>query len=306
VRRLLLIANGNAQRVTDSQREVIARALSSEFKLEVLETTRSGHATEVAREAAIDGIDVVAALGGDGTVNEVANGLAGSQVALAILPAGLANVFARSLGIPGDAVEATGLLLKCATMDTAPRRVSMGLLNDRFFTTNCGVGLDAAVVRRVERRQRMKKHVGDWYFVWTALRVFFAGYDRRNPRVRLEWGESLEQGRDELYLAIVQNTSPYTFFGRRAMRVCPDATLDGGLDCLAVDTMRLRSMLPIVLSAFGSGRHARSRHVTYLKDQTKLRISCDVSLPIQMDGEFVGELREINLESVPNALAVLY
>jgi YegS/Rv2252/BmrU family lipid kinase len=306
VRRLLLVANGNAQKVTQWQREVIARALSSEFKLELVETTRRGHAADVAREAAQDGFDVVAALGGDGTVNEVANGLAGTEVALAILPAGLANVFARSLGIPGDAVEATGLLLKCAMMGTPPRRVRLGLMNGRFFTTNCGIGFDAAVVRRVERRQRLKKTVGDWYFAWTALRLFFGGFDRRTPRVRMAWSDGVDQERDGLFLAIVQNTSPYTFFGHRGMRLCPDATLDGGLDCLAVDTMRLRSILPIVISAFGSGRHARFRRVINVKDQTHVRIRCDVPLPVQMDGEFVGELREIDLESVPNALAVLY
>jgi diacylglycerol kinase family enzyme len=304
--RLLLVANGNAQRVTDYRREVIARALATEFKLEMVETTRPGHATEAARQAAQDGVDVVAALGGDGTVNEVANGLAGTNSALAIVPAGLANVFARSLGIPGDPVEATGLLLKCLAMGTEPRRVPLGRADGRFFTTNFGIGLDGAVVRRVQRRQRLKKQVGEWYFVWTAVRLFSWGYDRRIPRVRVAWGAELELERTGLYLAMVQNTTPYTFLGGRGLRLCPDATLDGGLDCFAVDTMRARSILPIVASAFGSGRHARSSHVTYLKDQARILIRADEPLPIQMDGEFVGERTRILVESVPDALSVLY
>jgi YegS/Rv2252/BmrU family lipid kinase len=304
--RLLLIANGNAQMVTEYRREVIARALASEFKLEMVETTRPGHATEAAREGAADGMDVIAALGGDGTVNEVANGVVGSDSALAIVPAGLANVFARSLGIPGDAIEATGFLLKCIAMGTPPRRVPLGRMDGRFFTTSCGVGLDGAIVRRVERRQRLKKQVGEWYFVWSAIRLLLRGYDRRTPRIRLAWGEHFEHERSGLYLAIVQNTTPYTFFGRRGMRLCPDATLEDGLDCFAVDSMRLRTITRIVSSAFGSGRHAAGRHVVYLKHQNKVAIECDEPLPVQMDGEFVGERSQVLIESVPDALAVLY
>jgi diacylglycerol kinase family enzyme len=306
VPRLLLIANANARRVSDYRRDVITHALASEFKLEAVETTRPGHATEVAREAALDGVDVVAALGGDGTVNEVANGLAGTDTALAILPAGLANVFARSLGVPDDAIEATGLLLKCQAMGTAPRRVPLGRADGRYFTTNCGVGFDGAIVRRVERRQRIKRQVGEWYFVWTALRLFPSGYERRSPRVRLAWGERLEESRGGLYLAIVQNTSPYTYFGRLGLRLCPDAALDDGLDCFAVDTMRLRTLVPIVASAFGSGRHAGWRHVTCLRRQRKIVIECDEPMPVQMDGEFVGERSRLLIESIPDALAVLY
>jgi diacylglycerol kinase family enzyme len=306
VARLLLVANGNAQRVTDNRREVIARALASEFKLEMVETTRPGHATEVARQAAQDGVDVVAALGGDGTVNEVVNGLAGTGTAVAVVPAGLANVFARSLGIPGDPVEATGLLLKRLAMGTEPRRVPLGRADGRFFTTNLGVGFDGAIVRRVQRRQGLKKQVGEWYFVWTAVRLFSRGYDRRTPRVRVAWGNQLDQERSGLYLAIVQNTTPYTYFGSRPMRLCPDATLEGGIDLFAVDTMRFRSIAPIVASAFGSGSQARGRHVTYLKDQPRILIRCDEPLPVQMDGEFVGERDRVLVESVPDAVSVLY
>jgi diacylglycerol kinase family enzyme len=304
--RLLLVANGNARNVAGYKRDVMARALSSEFKVEVVETMRPGHGTEAAREAAADGFEVVAALGGDGTVNEVANGLAGTDTALAVLPAGLANVFARSIGVPADAVEATGMLLRCVAMGTEPRRVPLGRLNGRFFTTNCGVGFDGEIVRRVEARQRLKKQAGEWYFVWTAVRLFLRGYDRTVPHVRLTFGDEGEHTTSGLFLAIVQNTSPYTFLGNRPIRLCPDATIEGGLDCFAVDSMRLRTILPIVTSAFGSGSHARRRHVTYLKDQRRLIVACDRPLPVQMDGEFVGERTDVVIESVPNALLVLY
>lgn len=303
MRRLLLISNAQAHRVTTYQREVIAHALAAEFKVEETQTSGQGHAIDVAREAAADGIEVVAAMGGDGTVNEVANGLAGTDSSLAIIPAGLANVFARSLGLPNDPVEATGWLLE--NRDRPPRSVPLGRVDDRYFTVSCGVGFDAAVVREVERRQRAKQRGGDWFFVWTGLRVFFRAFDRRRPRVHLSWGPGPGERRDGLFLAIVQNTSPYTFLKQRELRLCPDASLDDRLDCIALDSLKVRVAIRVVLSAFGSGRHVRRRHVTYVKAEPQFRISCDELLPVQVDGEFIGEHAELTVQSVPRALNVL-
>jgi len=303
VRRLLLVSNAQAHRVTTYQRGVIARALSAEFKVEEIQTTSRGHAIDVAREAAADGIEIVAAMGGDGTVNEVANGLAGTDSALAVIPSGLVNVFARSLGVPNDPVEATGWLLE--NTGAIPRKVPLGRAEGRFFTVSCGVGFDADVVREAERRQRAKSRGGEWFFVRTGLRVFLRGFDRRNPRVHLSWGPSPDQRRDDLFLAIVQNASPYTFLGRREMRLCPGATLDDGLECIGLDTMRTSVALRVVLSAFGSGRHIRHRHVVYAKGQREFEIRCREPLPVQVDGEFIGEHTDLTVESVPDALNVL-
>jgi len=253
VRRLLLVSNTNAHRVTAYGRDVIARALAAEFKLDEVQTARPGDAIDLAREAALDGIDVVAALGGDGTVNEVANGLVGSDAALAIVPAGMANVFARSLGIPADPVEATGWLLEHAR--DAPRQVSLGRAGDRYFLVSCGVGFDAAIVREVERNPRAKRRAGDFFFLWTGVRLFVAGYDRKRPQLDLAWGPDLEHRVDEVFLAIVQNLDPYTYFGRRPMRVCRDVRLDGGLDVLALDSFATRHVLPVAVSSFVRARH---------------------------------------------------
>jgi diacylglycerol kinase family enzyme len=304
VRRLLLISNGNAYRTTAYQREVIPRALAAEFKVDVSVTTRPGDATLLARQAALDGIAIVAALGGDGTVNEVANGLAGTDSSLAILPAGMANVFARSLGIPDDPIEATGWLVE--NPDVSPRRVPLGLVADRHFTVSCGVGLDAAIVREVERRQWTKKRVGDWFFVWSGLRVFFRGYDRRKPHIDAAWGPELEERRAGLFLAIAQNTTPYTYFRGRAMRLCPDAEMDGGLDLLALDSLRTRVAIPVVARAFRSARHIRGRHALYVKDRRRFDLRCDRPMPVQVDGEFIGLHERLAIESVPAALGVLF
>jgi len=304
MRRLLLIVNENAYGMTRERRDAVADALSRAFKVEDVPTAGPGHAIELTREAILDGAEIVAALGGDGTVNEVANGLAGSDVPMAIVPAGMANVFARSLGIPNDALAATHLLVDNAK--DSPRRVTLGVMEGRYFTSNCGVGFDAAIVRRVEEHQRAKKRGGDWFFVWTGLRLFFTGYDRRTPRVRLAWGKDLEHQREGLFLAIIQNTSPYTYLGKRPMRLCPQAELDAGLDCIALDSMRARVAVPVVFSSFGSGAHVERPHVLHVRDQRRFEIRCNGPLPVQVDGEFIGERDHVLVEAVPNALSVIY
>jgi diacylglycerol kinase family enzyme len=303
MRRLLLISNANAHTVTPYRLEVIAAALSAQFSLELVETKSRGHATETARQAVEDGVDLVVALGGDGTVNEVANGLVGSDVPIGVLPGGMANVFARSLGIPPDPIEATGLLLE--RVDSLPRRVPLGRIDGRYFVANCGVGLDAAIVRAVERRQRTKRHIGDLFFVWTGLRVYLFGYGRRKPHLEMSWGPGLQERREDLFLAIFQNVSPYTYLGERPMRVCPEADMDGGLDGFAVSTMRIRTILPTALKAFRAHPKLRGRRILYVKDQPAFLVKCDRPMPLQMDGEYIGEREEVLIESIPNALSVL-
>jgi diacylglycerol kinase family enzyme len=302
--RLLVIVNVNAQSVTPWTVDVIERALASEFKVDVVRTKRKEHAMHLARGAVHEGFDAVASFGGDGTVNEVANGLAGSSVPLAIIPGGGTNVLARSLGIPRDPIEATWYLI--AHRDRPPRRVSLGRVEDRYFTFACGVGLDGAIVRDVERRQMLKKGLGHPYYVWSALRIFFGGIDRRRPVIGLRWGPNLEHHRDGLYLAIAQKTRPFTYLGNRELHICPEADFDRGLDCFAVDTMRTDTILRIVAGIFGSHRHVRNRHALYLRDEPRIEVTCAQPLPVQMDGEYIGDRQHIVLESVPDALSLLY
>jgi diacylglycerol kinase family enzyme len=301
--RALLIANTNASTVTPRKMWVIQRALSSELKLEVVLTKRREHAMHLAKGAAHEGLDLVVALGGDGTVNEVVNGLAQTRVPLAILPGGGTNVLARSLGIPEDTIEATGHLI--ANLAREPRRVPLGRAEDRWFTFACGMGLDGAIVRDVERRQMLKKTMSQGYFVWSGLRVFSA-VDKRDPLVTVRWGEELEHRRDGLFVAIAQKSSPFTFLGRRAMHICPDARLERGLDCFAVDRFDTRFVLRVVAQTFTSARHVRDRHALYLRDQRRIEISSREPLPVEMDGEYLGDRDRLLLESVPDALSLLY
>ena len=302
--RLLLIVNVNAASVTASTVNVIEKALASEFKVERAETKRQGHATHLAQGAAHEGVDLVVSMGGDGTLNEAVNGLAGTQTPLAIIPAGGTNVLARSLGIPNDPVEATWHLL--ANRNNPPRRIPLGRAVDRYFTFACGIGFDGAIVREVERRQRLKKGLGHPYFVWSGLRLFFAGVDRRDPPLSLRWGPNLEHERKGLYLAICQKTRPFTYFRNREMNICPEARLEKGQDCLSVDSFSAPTILRIVGQAFRSGIDIRNPHILYLHDQQQIEATGNQLLPVQMDGEYIGDHKRVLFESVPDALSLLY
>jgi diacylglycerol kinase family enzyme len=281
---------------------VISKALSADYKVQVAETKRRGHATHVAKGAVHEGYDVVVAMGGDGTLNEVANGLAGSQVPLGILPGGGTNVFARSLGIPEDLIEAAGILLENG--HGAPRRIPLGRADGRYFVFTAGIGFDGAIVRTVERRYRLKKAGGEAFYLWSGL-LAFARYDRRTPHLRVSWGDTLEHHREGLYLTIAQNAPPFTYLREREFRVNPDVDLQAGLDCFGMDSMKLRTLLRTILQAFSSGRHVRGRHAFSLRDQRRIVIESDRPLPVQMDGEYLGERTRLDLELVPDALSVL-
>src|SRR5215212_5179573 len=168
---MLGIVNPYAKTMSVRLKQLVVYALQGRFEVEAVDTQRKAHATELCRAAADEGYDVVVAFGGDGTVNEVANGLAGSDTVLTCLPGGATNVYCRMLGIPTDVVDATEHLLGLA--DTwRTRAVDVGRVNDRWFTFSAGAGLDAAVVERVDAHPGLKARFGPWYFAQSAIRTF--------------------------------------------------------------------------------------------------------------------------------------
>lgn len=224
-------------------RIVIRKALSADHEVTVAETNRRGHATRLAQNAATEGIDVVAVLGGDGTLNEAANGLAGSQTALAPLPGGSTNVFARTIGLPNDPIEATGALLD-ALASNSIERIGMGSVNGRYFLFHTGVGYDAEVVAQVERRSQLKRYAGHPLFVWAAVTTWFRHYDHSRPRFAIELGSGSEREVvDDGYFLVVLNTSPYTFLGNRPLDIAPHATLESRLSAVAIRSLTLPTIL---------------------------------------------------------------
>src|SRR3954468_8338979 len=218
--KLLLIVNTSASAVTARARVVIRKALSADHDVTVAETTRRGNATRLAQDAAAAGYDAVVVLGGDGTLNEAANGLAGSTTALATLPGGSTNVFARTIGVAQDPVEATGQLLGALARGSF-RRIGLGSVNGRYFLFPVGMGFDAAVVSQVERRAALKRYAGHPLFVWAAFSTWFRPYPRSGPAPRVEL-----PGRapvEDAYLAICPNSHPPTSLGNNPPNLAPDA-----------------------------------------------------------------------------------
>ena len=304
-RRMLIIVNPYATTVSDRLRHLVVYALQGRFEVDAVDTEARGHATELCREAAHEGYDVVVAFGGDGTVNEAANGLLGSSTPLCCLPGGSANVFGKMLGIPGDVVDATEHLLAMAD-DWRPRLVDLGVVNGRCFTFASGLGLDASVVERVDANPRMKARFGPYFFTWVAVGTFLRRYLIAPPRLELDaCGRKLEG-----VTAIVQNGSPFTYFQERPIEIADGAALDSGsLAGGVLHRATLVSMPFIAWRAFSRrARVANHRQVTGLpSDMSELvvRSADGRALPLQVDGDYLGEVTEARYSILPRALSVV-
>src|SRR3990170_3207636 len=222
-KRMLIIVNPYATTVSDRLKNLVVYALQGRYDVTAVDTEARAHAIEIGREARDGSYDIVVAFGGDGTLNEVANGLAGTGVPVSMLPGGSTNVVCRTLGMPNDVVDATEHLLGLAD-DLRPRRIDLGTANGRRFVFACGAGLDAAVVKRVDSNPRLKARAGEWYFTWSAVSAFYRRYLRNPVRLRLEVDGRSAEG----ITAIAQNSDPYTYFRDQPVRVCGGAALDNG------------------------------------------------------------------------------
>ncbi|MGH9213341.1 MAG: diacylglycerol/lipid kinase family protein [Acidimicrobiales bacterium] len=303
--KLLLLVNSSASSVTPRSRVVIQKALSADHQVTLAETSRRGHATRLAQGAAATGVNAVVVLGGDGTVNEAANGLAGTNCALATLPGGSTNVFARTVGLPNDPIEATGLLLDALAQGSI-RRVGLGSVNGRYFLFHTGVGYDAAVVAQVERRYSLKRYAGHPLFVFAAFDTWLRHYDRSKPRFSVHH-DARDGGKaviDDAYLTIVMNTNPYTYLGNRPLNLAPEATLDRRLAAVTLRTMSFAPTMRIIGSVLaGSGRALRrSRWVDHRTDLDGLAVHGYGPIPYQVDGDFLGEVTELRFRHEPDVL----
>jgi diacylglycerol kinase family enzyme len=312
--KVVLQVNSKASSVTPRSRVVIGKALSADHDVTVAETSRRGHATRLAQGAAASGVDVVVVLGGDGTLNEAANGLAGTGCALAPLPGGSTNVFARTIGLPNDPIEATGVLLE-ALARRSIRRVGLGSVNGRYFLFHTGVGFDAAVVEQVERRSGLKRYAGHPLFVYAGFDTWIRHYDRTRPRFAVQFPDGAAVGRpvesgvtegsviDDGYLTIVLNTSPYTYLGNRPLDLAPEATLDRGLAAVTVRTMAFTRFMPVILSALGRGKVLRrSRWVDHRTDVEALTVRAYGPVPYQVDGDHLGDAEVLDFRHEPDVL----
>jgi diacylglycerol kinase family enzyme len=306
--RAVLVVNPRATATTLRTRDVLAAALSSDLRVDTFETKGRGHAIELAADAAANGTDLVVALGGDGTVNEVVNGILSEGVRpglpeLAVVPGGSTNVFARALGMPSSAVEATGQILE-ALREGRSRRIGLGKANERYFTFCAGLGIDAAAVERVESKRAKGKRSTHSLYLRSTVNRFFLGTSRRHPSLRLR-APGLLESRD-VYGALVCNTDPWTYLGDIPVRPCPDASFDLGLDVLAMARLSLPTTLRIASRFFAKDSHPTSKNAVLLHDQSEMTIEAiGEPQPFQVDGDALGRLESVRLTSVPNALRVV-
>ncbi len=301
--RILLIVNATASSVTARRRVIIQKALGADHDLEVAETSRRGHAARLARGAAAEGVDVVVVLAGDGTLNEAADGLVGTETAIAPLPGGSTNVYARTLGIPDDPVEAAGALLDSLDRRSF-QRIGLGRVGDRHFLFHCGVGFDAAVVESVERRAAFKRYAAHPLFVAAAFDTWLRTYDHSHGRFSV----TLPDGRTvpDATFVIVSKTSPYTYLGHRPIVVAPAATLDSPLSLTVVRSRHVPSILSVAARAFLSTRALhRQRDVTEFDGVTAATIASDEAFPYQVDGDYLGDVRRLDFAYVPDALTLV-
>lgn len=320
--RALLVVNPAATTTSARTRDVLAHALASDLKLEVATTQYRGHARDLARQAAQGGTtELVIALGGDGTINEVVNGLLHEGPApetlprLAVVPGGSTNVFARALGMPNDVVEATGHLLDALESGTE-RTVGLGLTGGvpgsddaeipaRWFTFAAGLGFDAGVVGRVEQQRERGKRSTHPLYVRQVVRQFLHEPHRRHGTITLE-REGAEPV-EELALSIVCNTAPWSYLGNKPLYAAPEASFDTGLDVLG-----LRRLTPLAVSRYGTQlltsnpeRGPRGKHAVTLHDLTTFTLHSQVPLPFQMDGDHLGLRTSVSFTGVRRALRVI-
>ncbi len=309
--RALLIVNPYATSTTPVRWEVITHALASELDLDVVQTRYRGHAAHVAEGAAREGFGLVLTLGGDGTVNEVVNGILRARPPgtgpdgaplLAALPGGNANVFTRALGLPADPVDATGRILRSLPAGRT-RTIGLGLADRRYFCFNAGLGLDAEVVRVVEGLRARGRGASAALYVWTTVRQFTTVTDRREPALTLE--RDGMPAMDGLFLGIVSNASPWTYLGQRPVNASPKAGFDTGLDLFAMRKLGALGTLNALRQMLGRDGGPGGRHVVSLHDQDALSFRAVRPVAFQVDGEYVGEREHVMLRSIPNALRVL-
>ena len=287
--RRILIVNPFASGVTERQLAAVQAALP--MGTQTVLTQARGEATELAAEWS-PRAEAIYVFSGDGTYNEVLNGVR-ADVPIGFIPGGGTSVLPRALGLPRDPVRAAEQIA-CGRH----RRISVGRFNGRRFAVNAGVGFDAELVRRVDERGRRPdgKRPGDLFFTWTVVRTLAQHRLRYEPALEVE-------GLGRAAFAIIANCSPYTYAGRLGLRFAPDASFEGGLDIVAPVEVRPRGILRLGTQAL-RGRPS-GRDVLLGHDLDRIRIRCDKPLPVQVDGEDIGDVIEAEILVERDALTVL-
>jgi diacylglycerol kinase family enzyme len=303
-KRMLVIVNPHATTMSGRLRHLVVYALQGRYDVTAVDTERKGHAIELVAAAARERYDVVVAFGGDGTVNEAANGMAGSGTPLTCLPGGSNNVFCKMLGIPNDVVDATEHLLRLPDR-WEPRAVDLGRVNGRAFTFAAGMGLDASVVERVDQHPKLKRRFGAWYFTEKAVGTFLRRYVVNPPRLSV----AVDGARPiEGVSVFFQNGRPYTYFKAQPINLTDAGRLDSGELAGVVLTRANAVDVPTVLfRALSSAAMPRHRRVKAFEGahEVVVRSSDGRPVPWQVDGDHVADDDEMRVSAEPGALRIV-
>jgi diacylglycerol kinase family enzyme len=294
----VLIVNPNAGRLGEAKRSNVVRALRARFDLEAYATTARDTGIALAADAAAAGAKLVIAFGGDGHINEVANGLAGTPSVLGIVPGGTMNVFARALGVPLDPFAAIDHLLD--HLDSAPRVVPLGKMDDRYFTFSAGCGFDAEAAERVERYVPAKRRLGELFFYWSAFRVLAGSYRRRQPTMLLRG----EFGEVPVSMAIASNAGPYAYLAGLAINLAPDVELMRGIDVFALKSMRVEALPQYAWRALVSKDFVDHPDCFYRSDQQSFEVLSEAPFARHVDGEPLPSVHAAHFSIAPGALRV--
>jgi diacylglycerol kinase family enzyme len=297
VPKLVLVVNPFASRVTQAKLAAVQEVLARVGETKVLLTERPGHATELVAEACRGGADAVLVFSGDGGFNEALNGL-DADVPIGFLPGGGTSVLSRALGLPADPVKAAQQIGE-AIEQQRTRRITVGRVNGRRFAFGAGIGLDAEAVRRVDRMGRTDegKRPGDLAFALAIVRALAVTRGHMEPRLEVK-------GYGRAAFAIIANGSPYTYAKRIPLPIAPEAQFELGLDLVAPIRLRRRSLLNTATSVL-TGRVQNRGAVLYGHDLDRLEIVCDEPMPLHADGEDLGDVEEVLIETERGAVSVL-
>jgi diacylglycerol kinase family enzyme len=309
-KQMLLIVNPYATTVSDRLKNLVVYALQGRYEVETVATEAQNHATEIGREVRDHGYDIVVAFGGDGTLNEVANGLAGTDVPVSVLPGGSTNVVCRTLGIPNDVVDATEHLLALVD-EWAPRKIDLGGADDRHFVFCCGGGRDATVVKRVDAHPRLKSRAGPYYYSWAAVSAFYRQLMVSPVRLGLEIDGQTSEG----VTALAQNSDPFTYFASRPVRVCEGVDIDDGTLSLGVLRRAAQRDMPTLIPRLFSTKRPAARHrqiehfegvsAATVTSMSETKDGVIRPFPVQVDGDYIGERTRLELSVSPGALTIV-
>lgn len=301
--RILFIANSTAASYSSRVRIVVAKSLSADHEVEFVTTERKGHATRLARDGALRGVDVVVVMAGDGTLNEAANGLVGTNTALATLPGGSTNVFARSIGVESDPIEATGQLIEAlANRQIFP--ISLGCVNGRYFLFHTGLGMDAAVTNRVDAKPHFKRLAAHPFFATQAVVTWFKDVDTREPWFRVQCSDGTVV--DDAMQAIVMNQQPYTYLGSAPLVPVDGITLEGPMSVLISRSLGVAHLVRLFQSAATNRRYLeKSKHIVIARDIESVVVDGHRPVSYQVDGDYLGDVEHLDIRRVANALNVV-